>query len=276
MRNPARRHDRLPAVTVVLAFVIGAMAPAAAQTPQHVSLYAAGSLHEAMADIAKAFTASTGIVVDQTYGSSGLLRQRIENGEVADVFASADTSSPERLAREGKGGPVTVFTRNRMCLAVKTAVAGTRAPAAIMLDPAVRLITSTPKADPAGDYAETIFGKVDAQRPGSLAVLDAKALRLIGGTDAVRIPAGADIGVYLLLTVNRGDAFLAYCSGFVATIAQSAGALRSLDMPADLAVSANYGLTVRTGAPPAAATLRAFILSPAGQSILQRYGFSSL
>jgi len=114
---------------MLLAFVVGAMAPAAAQTPQHVSLYAAGSLHEAMADIAKAFTQSTGIVVDQTFGSSGLLRQRIENGEVADMFASADTASPEQLAREGKGGPVTVFTRNRMCLAVKPDVAGTRAPA---------------------------------------------------------------------------------------------------------------------------------------------------
>jgi molybdate transport system substrate-binding protein len=260
---------------MLLAFVVGASAPAAAQTPQHVSLYTAGSLHEAMDDIAKAFTQSTGIAVDQTYGSSGLLRQRIENGEVADVFTSADTASPEQLAREGKGGLVTVFTRNRMCLAVKPNVAGTRAPAAIMLDPAVRLITSTPKADPAGDYAETIFGKIDAQRPGSLAVLDAKALRLIGGTDAVSIPPGADIGVYLLLTANRGDAFLAYCSGFVATIAKSAGALRSIEMPADLAVSANYGLTVRTGAPPAATTLRAFILSPAGQTILQRYGFSS-
>jgi ABC-type molybdate transport system substrate-binding protein len=35
----------------------------------------------------------------------------------------------------------------------------------IMLDPAVRLITSTPKADPAGDYAEAIFAKIDATRP---------------------------------------------------------------------------------------------------------------
>jgi molybdate transport system substrate-binding protein len=260
---------------MLLAFVVGAIAPAAAQTPQHVSLYAAGSLHEAMDDIATAFTQSTGIVVDRTYGSSGLLRQRIENGEVADVFASADTDSPQRLASEGKGGPVTVFTRNRMCLAVKPDIASGRSVTKIMLDPAVRLITSTPKADPAGDYAETIFAKIDARLPGSLAVLDAKALRLIGGTDAVSIPAGADSGVYLLLTANRGDAFLAYCSGFVTTIAKSAGALRSMPMPNHLTVSANYGLTVRAGAPPAAATLRAFILSPAGQTILKRYGFSS-
>jgi len=46
---------------------------------------------------------------------------------------------------------------------VKSPIAGSRTPADIMLDPAVRLVTSTPKADPAGDYAEAIFAKLDAQ-----------------------------------------------------------------------------------------------------------------
>ena len=158
----------------VLACSLATTVPARAQAPEHVTLYAAGSLHEAMADVAKAFAAQTGIVVDQTYGSSGLLRNRIEKGETADVFASADTASPELLQREGKSGAVTVFTRNRMCLLVKSPLIGSRSAADIMLDPAVRLITSTPKADPAGDYAEAIFTKLNAQRPGSLATLDAK------------------------------------------------------------------------------------------------------
>ncbi|HEV8023019.1 MAG TPA: substrate-binding domain-containing protein [Candidatus Lustribacter sp.] len=259
---------------VLFLLVLLAAAPAAAQTPAHVTLFAAGSLHEAFTDIAKAFTQQTGIVVDQTYGSSGLLRGRIERGERPDVFASADTANPEALQRLGESGAVTVFTRNSMCLLAKPAAIGSRAPAAIMLDPAVRLVTSTPKADPAGDYAEAIFAKIEAQRPGSLAILDAKALRLIGGTDAVNIPAGNDIGVYLLLTANRGDALLAYCSGMGASAKASSGRLRAIEMPPDLAVGANYGLSLRDGAPPDATYLRAFILSPAGQTILERYGFS--
>jgi molybdate transport system substrate-binding protein len=248
--------------------------PVNAQAPQHVTLFAAGSLHSALADIATAFTQQTGIVVDQTYGSSGLLRERIEKGEIADVFASADTDSPKKLQSEGKSGTVTVFTRNRMCLLVKPALAGARPVADLMLDPALRLVTSTPKADPAGDYAEAIFAKLNAQRSGSLAALDAKALRLIGGANAVSIPAGADLAVYLLLTSNQGDTFLAYCSGFVASVAADPSRLRSLEMPPDLAVRADYGLTLRNEAPPAAAQLRDFILSPAGQAILVRYGFS--
>jgi molybdate transport system substrate-binding protein len=261
-----------------IALVLSALVPlgTGAQEPQHISLFAAGSLHGALAEITKTFEQQTGIVVDQTYGSSGTLRQRIESGATVDVFASADTDNPVRLEREGRSGAVTLFTRNRMCLLVKSPVAGTRTPAEIMLDPAVRLITSTPKADPAGDYAEVIFAKIDAQRAGSLAALDAKALRLIGGADAVTIPPGDDAGAYLLLTANKGDALLAYCSGFIASVRANRTQLRSIEMPPDLAVDANYGLTLRIDAPPGAAYLRGFILGPTGQAILGRYGFSSV
>jgi molybdate transport system substrate-binding protein len=275
LSRDGHRLVRSPLLAVLL-LVLGIATGGAvnAQTQQHVVLYAAGSLHGALVEIATAFTQQTGIVVDPTYGSSGLLRGRIENGETADVFASADTDSPQRLQAEGKSGAVTVFTRNRMCLLVKSALAGSRNVADLMLDPKLRLVTSTPKADPAGDYAEAIFAKLNAQRPGALATLDAKALRLIGGANAVSIPAGADLAVYLLLTSNQGDTFLAYCPGFVASVAANPTQLRSLEMPADLAVRADYGLTLRNNAPPAALKLRDFILSRAGQAIFVRYGFS--
>jgi molybdate transport system substrate-binding protein len=266
----------LKAAALGLLFAFAAVAPAAAQTVNgRITLYAAGSLRGALTDIVSEFTEETTVAVDPTYGSSGLLRARIESGEGADVFASADTASPAQLQREGKSGAVTIFTRNRMCLLVKSALA-TRAPADLMLDPAVRLITSTPKADPAGDYAEDIFAKLDARRPGSLAALDAKALRLIGGSDAVTIPAGADAGAYLLLTADRGDAFLAYCSGFVAAARANPSQLRLIELPAALSVTANYGLVLRNNPPAAAVQLRDFILSAAGQGILARYGFSRL
>jgi ABC-type molybdate transport system substrate-binding protein len=46
-------------------------------------------------------------------------------------------------------------------------------------------------------------------------------------------------------------------------------------LPDNLAVGADYGLTVMAGAPPAAKQFAALILSPRGQDILTRYGFSS-
>jgi molybdate transport system substrate-binding protein len=89
----------------------------------------------------------------------------------------------------------------------------------------------------------------------------------------VPIPAGADPGAYLLLTANRGDAFLGWCTAAAISVATNPSRLQSLQLPADIAVTANYGLTLRTGAPLEAGLLRDFILSPASQVILAKYGF---
>jgi molybdenum ABC transporter molybdate-binding protein len=152
-------------LVVFAALILFAPVAAVAQTPGGVTLFAAGSLKAALTAVTQAFTAQTGIAVTPTYGSSGLLRARIESGAPVDLFASADVESPQRLHAEGKSGDVTVFAHNHMCLLVKSSIPATRSVADIMLDPAVRLITSTPKADPAGDYAEAIFAKIDATRP---------------------------------------------------------------------------------------------------------------
>jgi molybdate transport system substrate-binding protein len=263
------RVSRTPALFLL---VLLAVAPAQAQAPLHVSLFASGTLHGALAEIAKNFTQETGVVVDQTYGASPQLRERIEDGATADVFASADTVNPQRLQREGKSGPVTVFAHNRMCLLVKPFIAGTRKADDLMLDQSVRLITALPVRDSAGDYAEAVFDRIDDHELGALNYLDAKALRLFGSPD-VPIPAGVDPGAYLLLTANRGDAFLDWCTATAASVATNPSRLQSLQMPADIAVTANYGLTLRTGAPLEAGLLRDFILSPASQVILEKYGF---
>lgn len=67
-----------------------------------------------MADMTAAFEATTPAVrVETTLGASGLLRERLEKGEAAHVFASADTGHPKRLAELGRAtSPVAVFARN--------------------------------------------------------------------------------------------------------------------------------------------------------------------
>jgi ABC-type molybdate transport system substrate-binding protein len=49
---------------------------------------------------------------------------------------------------------------------------------ATMLDPTVTLATSTPKNDPGGDCAWAMFEKAEAERPGSRATLEAKAVKI--------------------------------------------------------------------------------------------------
>ncbi|MCA3631113.1 MAG: molybdate ABC transporter substrate-binding protein, partial [Methylobacterium sp.] len=125
-----------------------------------VLLHAAGSLRGALTEISQAFQQQHGTAVTQRYAPSGLLRDAIEGGEKAEVFASANVSHPQSLAKAGKAGPVVLFARNELCAFVRHGLTVT--PGNLldrMLDPAIKVGTSTPKADPAGDYAFQVFAK---------------------------------------------------------------------------------------------------------------------
>jgi len=68
-----------------------------------VRLYAAGSLRAALIEVASDFEAGRpGVKVELEFAASGLLRERIENGEPAHVFASADVGHPTKLAAAGR------------------------------------------------------------------------------------------------------------------------------------------------------------------------------
>lgn len=163
-----------------------------ATAAEPVLLHAAGSLRGALTEVSQAFTAAGGPPVTQAYRPSGLIRDAIAGGEKAEVFASANMTHPQALAAAGKAGPVVLFARNELCAFVKPGLEVT--PATMlerMLDPAVKLGTSTPRADPAGDYAYQVFARAEAVRPGSRAALEAKALQLTGGPTSAPVRPGA-------------------------------------------------------------------------------------
>jgi molybdenum ABC transporter molybdate-binding protein len=119
-----------------------------------VQLYAAGSLRAALTDVAKAFEAKSGNIVQARYGPSGILKDEIARGAKADVFASANMEHPQALSEATKSGPVLLFARNRLCGLLKPELKVDSASLLErMLDPTIKLGTSTPKTDPSGDYA---------------------------------------------------------------------------------------------------------------------------
>lgn len=243
-----------------------------ATAAEPVLLHAAGSLRGALTEVSQAFTAAGGPPVTQAYRPSGLIRDAIAGGEKAEVFASANMTHPQALATAGKAGPVVLFARNELCAFVKPGIEVT--PATMlerMLDPAVKLGTSTPRADPAGDYAYQVFARADAVRPGSRAALEAKALQLTGGPTSAPVPAGRNAYGHVIAE-GKADLFLAYCTN-AGPIAREQPSIRMVRLPESLAVGADYGITVVNGASPAAYRLALFILAPEGQRILARHGF---
>lgn len=252
--------------------VMAAASPVAAQ--ETVRLHAAGSLRQALTEAAEAYERASGVRVVATFAASGLLRERLAGGEASDVFASANMEHPQALAEAGRAGPVALFARNKLCALARPGL--DVSPATLLdrlLDPSVKLGTSTPRADPAGDYAWALFRRAEAARPGSFARLDAKALQLTGGPNSPPPPPGRS--VYAAAIRDGGaDLFLAYCNVSHAARAEWPE-LRVIDVPPELAVGADYGLTVLRGAAPRGADFALFVLSPAGQRILARNGFDA-
>jgi len=239
-----------------------------------VQVYAAGSLRDALTEIARDHEARTGQKVVLTFSASGLLRERIEQGAPAQVFASADTKHPQRLANKGQWQAPVVFTRNTLCALAQGTVAVTPDTLlSTMLQPQVRLGISTPKADPAGDYAWALFQKADALQPGATARLEAKALQLTGGANSAQAPAGRNTYAWVM-EQHRADVFLTYCTNAVAARAE-VPSLQVVAVPEALQVGAAYGLTVRAGAPAQAQAFAQAVLQPPAQAVFRRLGFAA-
>jgi ABC-type molybdate transport system substrate-binding protein len=212
-----------------------------------VTLYAAGSLKTALGEVAEEFSAATGTEVETAFGPSGLMRQRIEAGETAHVFASANMRHPRMLESAGRGGPVALFARNRLCALARPEVAvGPDTLLEVMLSEDIRLGTSTPKADPSGDYAWELFDKAEAVRPGAAEALKAKARQLTGGPDSAPAPEGRNTYAWVMES-GRADLFLTYCTNAVLAKAE-VPELRIVAVPPALSVGAEYGLMVLDGA----------------------------
>jgi molybdenum ABC transporter molybdate-binding protein len=258
---------------LILAALFG-LSCSVAQAEQPVLLHAAGSLRNALTEVAQAFEATAKLPVKTSFGPSGLLRENLSKGEAAEVFASANMSHPFALTQEGKAGPVVLFARNETCAFARAGLeVTTQTLLARMLDPAVKLGTSTPKADPSGDYAWQIFAKAEALQPGAKAALEAKALQLVGGPDSAPTPADRN-GTGHLLATGAADLFLGYCTNAL-PIAREQPGQHMVRLPPALAVGADYGMTVMNGASTNAYRLAMFILSPEGQRILAKHGFTA-
>ncbi len=260
---------------VILPFALcTGVASAAPEAQAPVRVFAAGSLTGAMTAVAKLYSQQTGQQIETVFGPAGLLLKRIENGEPADIFASANMEHPQKLADDGFATQPIILVRNRLCAtALPEFKLTTENFLDRLLDPHVGLGTSTPKADPGGDYAWMMFAKAEKVRPGAQATLEKKAQQLVGGTNNPPVPKGQNAVKYFFAQ-KKVDIFLGYCSSHQATPDPE---FASVELPAAVAVAADYGLSVVTREPKshdAAYRFALFLLSPQAQKIISEYRFT--
>jgi ABC-type molybdate transport system substrate-binding protein len=242
---------------------------------EHIRLFAAGSLKAPLVDIVRAFERAHdgGVSVEARFGPSGLLREAIERGEAAHVFASADLGHPTRLAEQGRvRSKVAVFARNRLCAIVRAGLRVTSADLLDrMLDDDIRVGISTPGADPSGDYALELFARAEKLRPGASALLTARALRLTGGPNSLAAPAGRNLYGWVMAS-GQADIFFTYRTNALLA-AREVADVQIVVPAAPLAVRSECGLAVLASAPPVAEALADHILGEFGQAVLAGYGF---
>jgi ABC-type molybdate transport system substrate-binding protein len=262
--------QRLLPTLGLLAFV----AATSAAQPEPVQIFAAGSLRGVVTELAAEAAPGLGIEVQPSFGGSGSMRERIEKGEAADLLMSADLASPRKLETQGRTTvPIIAFARNRMCILSRRS-AGITAGNLIdrMLAEGVRLKTSTPVVDPSGDYAWSIFKKIEALRPGSQAILERKAQASMSLVAKPATPTQSAAAA--LFAANAIDLSITYCSG-TAALEKELPELTSLLVPPELDPHPVYGVAVLS-AKPAVLRLVLFLLSERGQAIIAKAGLVPL
>ena len=228
-------------------------------------IYCAGSLRMVLRE-------ALGPKAALTPGPSGVLRQRIEQGERPDIFISANMEHARALAAAGIYGPVKRVAANGLCLMLRPGLetAG-RGVLELMLDPGLKLGTSTPGADPGGDYAWGVFAKAEKLEPGAQARLEEKARCLVGGPGQRFDPAGAHPVAQLMLQ-GQADIFLGYRTTAKQVLEQAAGS-SVLALPEPMRVRTAYGMTLLLDIGPRARKVADYLLSPPCQTVFARHGF---
>ena len=194
-------------VPLLMAFAVSSA------SAENIRVMAAGSLKDAFTAIFADYSKRYGGGFSPVWGPSGTLRERLQNGEAFDVFASAALPHAQTLTDTGISGPSVLFVRNALCIVTD---AGRELNAGnlveTLLKPEIRIGTSTPVADPSGDYTWEVFRKIDARRPGAFDTLSKKAQQLVGGPAAPGTVNGRP-RLLVALDDHEIDLFISYCSG---------------------------------------------------------------
>lgn len=252
-----------------------------------IVVYAAGSLREAMQALQSAYSAERAATrspageipargqpspgIRYLFGPSGKLRERIEAGDEVQLFASAAPEHTERLLANGKLRSSNAFASNSLCVIARPGLTLSEDNiVATLLDANLKLGTSTPGADPSGDYTWAMFRKIEITHPGAFARLDSRALKLVGA----EINASDTKPPYAeLLVSRRADIFVTYCTN--AQAAQRAvPAISFVRVPAAYDIATSYTIGITPGASSAAREFLRFVLSQRAQKVLTELGFS--
>lgn len=218
-----------------------------------VTVFAAASLTDAFTEMGKALEAGNpGAKVVLSFGGSSTLVAQIQQGAPADSFASADQQNMKKLTDAGlQAAEPKNFARNKLEIIVPKDNPKGITSLADLAKPGVTVALCAP-AVPCGNFAQQALQKAGVTvKPSSL-------------EDNVK-------GVVSKAQLGEIDAGIAYITDVLA----GGDKVRGVPIPDDVNPIAVYPIAPVKAAKNVAGaeSFEDYVLSPAGQAILGKYGF---
>lgn len=243
----------LAAAVVLIVGACGGSAAPAQSPPVTISVFSAASLTDSFKALGDSYHLQhSNVTLQFNFAGTPTLLTQIEQGAQADVFASADTTNMDKLRGDGfTSGTPQVFAHNKLEVAVAPGNPKHITSLADLAQPGLVYISAGPTV-PAGKYAAQALQKAGVSvTPRSLE------------TDVKSVISKVELG--------EADAGIVYTTDVKA----ASGKVDGVAIPDTYNVVATYPLVAVKDSKhaDAANAFIAYVLSPAGQSKLESFGF---
>jgi molybdate transport system substrate-binding protein len=267
--NPDARVRLLLFFAVALVMLGHSVLAAAAKPAQPtLTVFAAASLDQAFRDLGHEMERrQPGLAVRFNFAGSQQLAAQLEQGAAADVFASADERSMERVRTLDlvQGDPV-LFARNRLVVIVPRSNPGRIDKLEHMERRGLKIVLAA-DAVPVGHYSREALARL-SRMPGYGPDFTRRVLaNVVSEEENVKAVAAK-------VQLGEADAGIVYRSDVTPSVAKL---VKTLELPEQANVIASYPIAALRTAPNADAA-RAFLelaRSAEGQAALARHGLMS-
>jgi molybdate transport system substrate-binding protein len=254
---------------VLLAASLVAVAACSAAAPQttatgSLTVFAAASLKSAFTDLQGAWATkhpNTSLVF--SFDASSALEAQIEQGAPADVFASADTSNPEKAVDHGFAqAPLTRFAGNLLTLVTPIDNPAHLQTPADLARPGVRIVAAGDNV-PITTYANHVVANLAALPGYPPGFAEAVPRNVVSKEDNVR-------AVLTRVELGEADAGIVYV-----TDAKTSTKVGTIPIPEGANVPATYAAVVvsKSANQFTAAEFVHWLADADAQAVLGRYGF---
>jgi molybdate transport system substrate-binding protein len=236
--------------------------------PINLNVFAAASLTESFTEMANTYHQQhPNVIIKLNFNGSQILEQQIANGAPADIFASADLTNMQKASNAGLVNASQVFVKNRLVVIIPASNPGNINSLKDLTRKGVKIDIEA-KTVPAGNYTRQVLANMSKSADYGSGFGNAVLANVVSEETNVK-------AVVQKVQLGEADAGFVYRSDVTAAVANK---LQFMTIPTAYNVTAQYPIAVvksSTHSSDAQAFID-FVLSTAGQDILQKYHFIPL